>query len=345
MARDSRASDVLLVTAAWLDEWYPRTIGRLDRLNVTTLLRVTGRETLFGLDRLREVFTRRKLHHAHQALQDISFALAPGEAMAFVGRNGAGKSTLLKIITGIMLPDTGQVRCNGRITGLLEGEDVLRTAGAMRAFGARLEQQGPGRWRVEGNGGFQEPTDVIDCGNAGTAVRLILGAAAGFDMCATFTGDQSLRGRPMNRVLKPLGQMGATWICRAGGRLPLTLKGGNLRKIAYTLPEPSAQVKSAVLLAGLHAAGGAEVIEPSKEAQEAYIRHLRSVAVDNSEYVNECTPSYFNNEGDQQKKRGIFGEPWGHGYYAFTDMLAAWREAGELEGLNLSFEPVSEPAE
>jgi len=148
------------------------------------------------------------------------------------------------------------------IEGLLEGDDVKRTAAAMASFGAGVEQLGAGRWRVDGRGGFAEPSDIVDCGNAGTGVRLIMGAAAGFDLCATFTGDGSLRGRPMNRVLKPLGEMGATWRCRAGGRLPLTLQGGNLRHISYRLPEPSAQVKSAVLLAGLHAAGGAEVIEP-----------------------------------------------------------------------------------
>lgn len=148
------------------------------------------------------------------------------------------------------------------IEGLLEGDDVKRTAAAMAAFGAGVTRLGEGRWRVEGRGGFAEPADVIDCGNAGTGVRLIMGAAAGFDLSATFTGDASLRGRPMNRVLKPLGEMGATWICREGGRLPLTLKGGNLCRIAYRLPEPSAQVKSAVLLAGLQAGGGAEVIEP-----------------------------------------------------------------------------------
>jgi 3-phosphoshikimate 1-carboxyvinyltransferase len=149
------------------------------------------------------------------------------------------------------------------VEGLLEGEDVLRTAAAMRAFGARVEQQGPGRWRVEGQGGFAEPVDVIDCGNAGTAVRLILGAAAGFDLSATFTGDQSLRGRPMGRVLEPLARMGATWLGRqGGGKLPLTIRGGSLRGIEYRLPVASAQVKSAVLLAGLHAEGGVTVIEP-----------------------------------------------------------------------------------
>jgi len=148
------------------------------------------------------------------------------------------------------------------IEGLLEGEDVKRTAQAMASFGAGVERLGDGCWRVTGQGGFSEPADVVDCGNAGTGVRLIMGAAAGFDLAVTFTGDASLRGRPMNRVLKPLGEMGATWIARGGGRLPLTLKGGALSRIAYRLPEPSAQVKSAVLLAGLHAAGGAEVIEP-----------------------------------------------------------------------------------
>src|SRR5579859_415669 len=148
------------------------------------------------------------------------------------------------------------------VEGLLEGEDVKRTAAAMAAFGAGVERLGDGRWRIEGRGGLSEPVDVIDCGNAGTGVRLIMGAAAGFDMAATFTGDASLRGRPMNRVLKPLGEMGASWICREGGRLPLTLRGGNLKRIAYRLPEPSAQVKSAILLAGLHADGGATVIEP-----------------------------------------------------------------------------------
>lgn len=148
------------------------------------------------------------------------------------------------------------------VEGLLEGDDVLATARAMQAFGARIEQEGVGRWRIEGNGGFQEPTDVIDCGNAGTGVRLIMGAAAGFAMCATFTGDASLRGRPMGRVLDPLARMGATWLGRDKGRLPLTLKGGSLRGLNYTLPMASAQVKSAVLLAGLHAEGGVEVIEP-----------------------------------------------------------------------------------
>jgi 3-phosphoshikimate 1-carboxyvinyltransferase len=148
------------------------------------------------------------------------------------------------------------------IEGLLEGDDVRRTAAAMRAFGAGVERLGEGRWRVDGAGGFSEPAEVIDCGNAGTGARLIIGATAGFPLTAAFTGDASLRGRPMGRVLRPLGAMGAVWLARQGDRLPLSLRGGDLRAISYRLPEPSAQVKSAVLLAGLNADGATRVIEP-----------------------------------------------------------------------------------
>ncbi|MFZ5668369.1 MAG: 3-phosphoshikimate 1-carboxyvinyltransferase [Pseudomonadota bacterium] len=152
------------------------------------------------------------------------------------------------------------------IAGLLTGDDVMATARAMAAFGARVSPPPKGDpdgvWTVEGEGGFSEPDAVIDCGNAGTGVRLIMGAAAAFDIAATFTGDASLRRRPMARVLEPLGRMGASWIARRGTRLPLTLKGGGLRGLNYTLPVASAQVKSAVLLAGLGADADVEVTEP-----------------------------------------------------------------------------------
>jgi 3-phosphoshikimate 1-carboxyvinyltransferase len=148
------------------------------------------------------------------------------------------------------------------IEGLLEGDDVRHTAAAMAAFGAKVDRLGEGSWRVLGGGGFEEPADVIDCGNAGTAARLMMGAAAGFPIAVSFTGDASLRGRPMARVLSPLRQMGAQCLARAGDRLPLTLAGGRLSALRYVLPEPSAQVKSAVLLAGLNARGVTEVVEP-----------------------------------------------------------------------------------
>jgi 3-phosphoshikimate 1-carboxyvinyltransferase len=160
------------------------------------------------------------------------------------------------------------------IEGLLEGDDVLRTAEAMGQFGAVVTREGEGRWRIEGHGRFGEPEIVVDCGNSGTGVRLIMGAAAGFDLVAAFTGDPSLRGRPMMRVLRPLAEMGATYLCRQGGRLPLTLKGGRLSGISYRPPEPSAQVKSAVLLAGLNASGVTEVIErePTRDHTERMLR-------------------------------------------------------------------------
>ena len=152
-----------------------------------------------------------------------------------------------------------------RITGLLEGADILATAAAMRAFGATVTRTGPGAWSVHGlgTGGLIEPEDVIDCGNAGTGVRLIMGAMATCPLAATFTGDASLRRRPMGRILDPLALFGARTLGRAGGLLPLTLAGaGDPVPVRYALPVASAQVKSAVLLAGLNAPGETVVIEP-----------------------------------------------------------------------------------
>lgn len=151
-----------------------------------------------------------------------------------------------------------------QITGLLEGQDVLDTAKAMQAFGATLTQHGTGTWSVQGVGvgGFAEPANVIDCGNSGTGVRLIMGAMATTDIAATFTGDASLNKRPMGRVTDPLALFGAQAHGRRGGRLPLTLIGAaEPVPVEYRLPMPSAQVKSAVLLAGLNAPGQTVVIE------------------------------------------------------------------------------------
>jgi 3-phosphoshikimate 1-carboxyvinyltransferase len=151
-----------------------------------------------------------------------------------------------------------------RITGLLEGQDVLDTAKAMRAFGAEVTRHGEGAWSVHGVGvgGFSEPADVIDCGNSGTGVRLIMGCMATTAMTATFTGDASLRKRPMGRVTDPLSLFGARAYGRNGGRLPMTVVGAaNPVPVRYATPVASAQVKSAVLLAGLNAPGETVVIE------------------------------------------------------------------------------------
>lgn len=152
------------------------------------------------------------------------------------------------------------------VSGLLEGADILATAGAMRALGATVTQDGGGRWTIEGVGvaGLQSPDAVIDCGNAGTGVRLIMGVASAYDLSATFTGDESLRSRPMNRVLDPLRLMGVTADAADGGRLPCTVQStGALTPIDYSPPKASAQVKSCVLLAGLGATGRTTVREIS----------------------------------------------------------------------------------
>ena len=151
-----------------------------------------------------------------------------------------------------------------KVTGLLEGEDVLDTAKAMRAFGAEVTRDDDGTWHVHGVGvgGFAEPDQVIDCGNSGTGVRLIMGAMATCPITATFTGDASLNGRPMARVTDPLALFGAQAVGRSGGRLPMTIVGArDPLPVRYEVPVPSAQVKSAMLLAGLNAPGETVVIE------------------------------------------------------------------------------------
>jgi 3-phosphoshikimate 1-carboxyvinyltransferase len=149
------------------------------------------------------------------------------------------------------------------IEGLLEGEDVLATARAVAAFGATVERLGEGRWRVTGRGGFRQPDRVIDCGNAGTGARLLMGAAAGYPIRATFDGDASLRKRPMKRVTGPLSAMGARFEWRGEeDRLPLTITGGGLGGLDHWQEVPSAQIKSAILLAALNAGGYTMVHEP-----------------------------------------------------------------------------------
>lgn len=151
------------------------------------------------------------------------------------------------------------------ITGLLEGEDVLATAAAMRQFGAHIERSGDGLWTVQGVGlgSLLEPKQALDMGNSGTSTRLLMGLVASHAITATFTGDASLSGRPMNRVIAPLSQMGAQIEASAGGTLPVMLRGAAPAvPITYRLPVASAQVKSAVLLAGLNTPGITTVIEP-----------------------------------------------------------------------------------
>ncbi len=152
-----------------------------------------------------------------------------------------------------------------RIEGLLEGEDVLATAAAMRAMGATIERDADGIWHVSGVGvgGLLQPQTALEMGNSGTSTRLLMGLVASHPITATFTGDASLSKRPMGRVIDPLSAMGAEFTSSPGGRLPLTMRGlCPAVPIDYTLPVASAQVKSAVLLAGLNTPGITRVIEP-----------------------------------------------------------------------------------
>ncbi|OAN55273.1 3-phosphoshikimate 1-carboxyvinyltransferase [Paramagnetospirillum marisnigri] len=150
------------------------------------------------------------------------------------------------------------------VTGLLEGDDVLRTASAMRALGAEVERLADGSWRLFGRGvgGLVEPADVLDMGNSGTGARLLMGLVAAHPFTTIFTGDASLRSRPMRRVSAPLERMGARFVGRDGGRLPMAVVGATQPlPITYELPVASAQVKSAILLAGLNTPGETTVIE------------------------------------------------------------------------------------
>jgi 3-phosphoshikimate 1-carboxyvinyltransferase len=166
-----------------------------------------------------------------------------------------------------------------RITGLLEGEDVLRTAAAMRAVGAEVMHDADGTWRVAGRGvgGLVEPPDVLDMGNSGTAARLLCGILASHPLFAVMTGDASLRRRPMRRVIDPLSACGGRFAAREGGRLPLSIQGPKeALPLEYRVPVPSAQVKSAVLLCGLNAPGITRVEEPeaTRDHTENMLRHF-----------------------------------------------------------------------
>ena len=179
------------------------------------------------------------------------------------------------MLGGIALGET-------EIRGLLEGEDVLATAAAMRALGAEVTRGQDGVWRVRGRGvgSLIEPTSLLDMGNSGTSARLLMGLIAAHPVTAVMTGDASLRRRPMGRVIEPLTEMGARIVARSGGRLPLVLQGAlEPLPIRYRLPVASAQVKSAILLAALNTPGETMVIEPepTRDHTELMLRHFGAV--------------------------------------------------------------------
>jgi 3-phosphoshikimate 1-carboxyvinyltransferase len=193
-----------------------------------------------------------------------------------------------------------------RIQGLLESEDVLNTAKAMRALGAQVARDSSGAWSVHGVGvaGFAQPKAALDFGNSGTGCRLVMGAVAGCPISATFDGDASLRSRPMRRIVDPLALMGARVTAQSeGGRLPLTVQGArDPLPIEYRSPVASAQIKSAVLLAGLAAPGITTVIEPaaSRDHTELMLKHFGAEIV--------SVP-----DGADGRKISLTGQPELHG--------------------------------
>lgn len=166
-----------------------------------------------------------------------------------------------------------------KITGLLTGHDVLHTAEAMRCFGANITVDEKGDYHIDGVGvgGLKEPNSALDFGNAGTGVRLTMGLCSTYGFTTVFYGDASLCKRPMGRILEPIRLFGTKSVGRSGDRLPLALVGtDNAIPVTYTLPMASAQVKSAVLLAGLHCGGETRVIEtiPTRDHTERMLRHF-----------------------------------------------------------------------
>jgi 3-phosphoshikimate 1-carboxyvinyltransferase len=197
---------------------------------------------------------RQRNRQARRAGDDLNFTSYPAERLEgrFAVPNDKSLSHRALILGALASGET-------RIFGLLEADDVMATVTALRVFGIEVERANQGHWHIVG-GEWHSPAAPVDCGNSGTSARLLMGAAAGFGLTATFTGDESLRRRPMRRVREPLQMMGARF--EGGDTLPLTLHGGELRGIEHRNVPASAQVKSAILLAGLHASGTVRVIEP-----------------------------------------------------------------------------------
>ncbi|MEM6781452.1 MAG: 3-phosphoshikimate 1-carboxyvinyltransferase [Pseudomonadota bacterium] len=227
------------------------------------------------------------------------------------------------------------------ISGLLEGEDVMHTADAMRSLGATIEGGSDGLWRTfgVGVGGLKEPDTTLQMGNSGTSTRLLIGLVSTHPITCTFEGDESLTKRPMNRVIKPLEIMGAEFMAREGGRLPLTVKGtGEPMPIEYESPVASAQVKSAIMLAGLATPGTTTVIEntPTRDHTEHMLRHF-GVSVEVEDLKNGAQAIHVQG---QQELEGcaidIFSDP---SSAAFPAVAALINEGSEIRLPNIGLNP------
>ena len=218
------------------------------------------------------------------------------------------------------------------ISGLLEGEVVLHTADAMRAMGAKIEKGDDGLWRTfgVGIGNLKTPSENLEMGNSGTSTRLLIGLVGGHDITATFTGDASLSKRPMKRVITPLSEMGANFEATDGDKLPLTVKGtGSTKPIEYKLPVASAQVKSAILLAGLNANGTTTVIEekPTRDHTENMLKAF-GIDVDIKDLGNGA--SAISITGGQTMQGCAIDVPGDPSSAAFPTVAAVLKEGSDL---------------
>jgi len=228
-----------------------------------------------------------------------------------------------------------------RVTGLLEGEDVLSTAAAMRAMGASVERIGDGEWSVHGVGvgALLQPQAPLDMGNSGTSTRLLMGLVASHPISAQFIGDASLSKRPMGRVIEPLSQMGAAFAASEGGRLPLTVRGAMPAvPISYRLPVASAQVKSAVLLAGLNTPGITTVIEPVPTRDHSE-RMLRGFGADLSVAVEADGTRVIRLVGEAELKPQTIEVPGDPSSAAFFIVAALIVPGSELTIQNVGLNP------
>ena len=224
------------------------------------------------------------------------------------------------------------------ISGLLEGEDVLHTAQAMRQLGAKVEKSSDGLWRTYGVGigGLQTPESPLEMGNSGTSTRLLIGLVGGHPIKATFTGDASLSKRPMRRVITPLEMMGASFEATGGDKLPLTVQGpDDTLSIDYRLPVASAQVKSAVILAGLNARGTTTVIE-EKPTRDHTEKMLRAFGINLQIEELEDGANAISIVGQQELQPGAVDVPSDPSSAAFPAVAAALHEGSELTLPNIA---------
>jgi 3-phosphoshikimate 1-carboxyvinyltransferase len=228
-----------------------------------------------------------------------------------------------------------------RVTGLLEGEDVLATAAAMRAMGASVERVGDGEWRVNGVGvgALLQPEGPVDMGNSGTSTRLLMGLVASHPINVSFTGDASLSKRPMGRVIDPLSKMGASFEASEGGRLPLIVRGASPAvPITYRLPVASAQVKSAILLAGLNTPGTTTVIEPVPTRDHSE-RMLKGFGADLSVTVEADGTRVITIKGEAELKPQVIDVPGDPSSAAFFIVAALVTPGSEVVIENVGLNP------